>query len=144
MITRVPSPIQILFVDRLLRGKKGDTGTAGDSGTVATHESMFDHGDLHEHDNKGLLDFLSLENGNLAVNGMTVVDAVLADPAIQDLVNTTAYAVNNPNQQLNIANRYLFENNNHFASWLMAYHRAEYDKFIAAGLTPAEPPSTGG
>ena len=143
MITRVPSPIQILFVDRLLRGKKGDTGPASSDGTVATHESMFEHGQLHSHENKGLLDFLSLENGNLAVDGMTVVDAALADPAIQDLVNTTADIVNNYNQ-LTLANIFLFTNSYSFASWLQANHLAEYNKFIAAGLIPARDPDYGG
>lgn len=143
MITRVPSPIQILFVDRLLRGKKGDTGPASSDGTVATHESMFDHGQLHSHENKGLLDFLSLENGNLAVNGMTVVDAALADPAIQDLVNTTADIVDNYHQRT-LANIFLFTHDYRFAPWLMLNNLSEYNRFIAAGLIPPSDPNNGG
>ena len=135
MITKVPSPIQILFVDRLLRGKKGDAGiTSGDS-TVTTHENMYDHGQLHAHDNKGLLDFLSLESGNLAVNGISIVDAVLATSTMQGFANIAS----NYNQ-LTLANIYLFTVDYSFVSWLETNHLEEYGKFIAAGLIPAPQP----
>lgn len=63
MVCQVPSPVQILFIDRLLKGDKGDPGSSGTGdAAVQEHEAMYDHGDLHEHNNFGLLQSFTYTN----------------------------------------------------------------------------------
>ena len=72
------NPVEIMFVDRMLRGEpgeKGDTGATGGGGEdVATHESMYDHGDLHKHSNKGSLDVITVSGNELFINGQNYRD----------------------------------------------------------------------
>jgi len=77
MIVNIPSNAQILFVDRMLKGDKGDDGDSPAGESVQEHEAMYDHGDLHAHSNKNVLDLLTVSGQDLAYNGVKIVDRVL-------------------------------------------------------------------
>lgn len=91
-IIKVPSPVQILFVDRLLKGDKGDPGTGGTGGeSVEVHETLYEHGNLHAHSNKALLDSLShTPDQGLMVNGVpNTVRAIYVNGVISSVALLT-------------------------------------------------------
>lgn len=139
------NPVEIMFVDRMLRGEpgeKGDTGATGGGGEdVATHESMYDHGDLHEHSNKGVLDQLSVISGHLAYNGATWVDSVTQSQAFQDVEATVAQAVTDVASTA--ANHYLFTTDYSFVVWLEQIRPDDFARFSSMWVS-APAPSQGG
>lgn len=141
-IIKVPSPVQILFVDRLLKGDKGDPGTSGAAGeSVEEHENLYDHGRLHAHSNKGVLDALSAVGGVIAYNGITIVDSVTQSQAFQDIeaevAQATADVLSTP------ANQFLYTTNYNFVVWLSTNRPTEAALFESL-WTPALPPDPGG
>lgn len=136
-IIKVPSPVQILFVDRLLKGDKGDPGTSGTGGeSVEEHETLYDHGRLHEHSNKNVLDLLSVISGDVAYNGTTLVDSVTQSQAFQDVEATVAKAATDVASTA--ANHYLFTTNYAFVAWL-ARNRPD-DHALFSSMWVAAPP----
>ena len=140
-VIKVPSPVQILFVDRLLKGDKGDPGTSGAGGeSVEEHETLYDHSKLHVHSNKGVLDLLSVISGDVAYNGTTLVDSVTQSQAFQDVEATVAQAVTDVASTA--ANHYLFTTNYAFAAWLAQNRPDDYALFSSMWPAP-EPPQNG-
>lgn len=133
-IIKVPSPVQILFVDRLLKGDKGDPGTSGAGGeSVEEHENLYDHGKLHVHSNKSVLDLLSVISGDVAYNGTTLVDSVTQSPAFQAVAQAVTNVANTA------ANHYLFTTNYYFGLWLMQNRPDDYALFSSMWVQPPPP-----
>jgi hypothetical protein len=80
---------------------KGDKGDAGTDANVGAHLQMFDHGDLHEHSNKGVLDYISYSAPQLLYNGQALLiqsyeDRLdLLESQVADLLSRV-YAIENP------------------------------------------------
>lgn len=119
---------------------KGDQGEPGSDADVHKHEDTYDHGDIHAHNNKGLLDLLSLIDAEIAYNGTKLSDQTIASQTIQDLILDVDGSITSAMQ--NPANHFLFTTNFVFVTWLAANRPSDYTLF-ASWWTPAPaPPST--
>jgi len=138
MVVQVSSPVQLLFVDRLL---KGDTGAAGLAGStdLTEHLSTYNHGDIHTHTNKGVLDSLSVVDTDLCVNGTSVVDSVVNSSefsAFEQDIDTQIDAMAE-DLVLSAANEYLYTSIYGFAGWVSSNRPTEAAIMANAGWVAA-------
>lgn len=111
---------------------KGDKGDAGSDANVSTHEATYDHGDLHEHSNKGLLDRLSVDGGDLVYDGLSIPMMVAISQEYEGYLEQKGMS--------SAANEYLFTHDYNFVTWLQATNPALYSTFNTMWTPASVPP----
>jgi len=139
MILKIPSPVQILFLDRMLKGDRGIDGESSSSVDLTAHLTTYNHGLIHTHGNSSVLNSLTSVDGKLTVGGVSIINQVINSTEFSTFsgnVQTQVDAVEDASV-LNAASHYLYTNVYGFAGWIASNRPAESAQMIAAGWVAA-------